>query len=173
MGGFSPGSDAERIAFAGVGALVLGGAVALMLLAGLEAHAGGPKNEFTDDLLSEGHADAVANSIWRAFGVRLSAVVLALVDTPIASGALWLDLPKRVLVDYLVVVDAVELLGYGLLTLLCVVVVLGGIRSGKSEDVTAGLFFLVLWGIGITIGFAFGLLDGWIAILTWTYGVVA
>ena len=103
--------------------------------------------------------------------MRLSAVVLALVGL-IASGALWPDLPKRVLVDYLVVVDAVELLGYGLL-LLCVVVVLGGIRSGKSEDVTAGLFFLVLWGIGITIGFAFGLLDGWIAILTWTYGVVA
>lgn len=170
---WTPGPTAERVFFGIPGTVMLAGAVTLWILTrrlerlAAEARPKESSEDFASHVVSEGPSEAVMNSFYRAIGLRGSAVLLAAVGTVIASGALRPQIPRGFADSWLVFLDALELVGYAALTFLCSAMVVSGFRSRQRQDIVSGIFFLMFWGIAIGVGLHFGLLDGWLDIVSW------
>jgi hypothetical protein len=165
------GPTVERVAFGVGGLLLIAGAVACWVFAPRLGDESGD-DDFVSDVFSEGPADAVSQAVWRTLGPRASSVVLAVFGAFVASGFVRPAIPKRMFSGWLVILDAIELFGYGLLMLLFVGIGVAGLVAGERENVGFSLFFVAFWGFGIALGLAFGLLDGWISIVRWLGGLV-
>jgi hypothetical protein len=163
------GPTGERVALGLLGLVLLVAAVVVWILA---PRVGEESGDFASDVISEGPAEAVSNAVWRTLGPRASGVVLAVIGAFAVSGFVWPAIPKQLFAAWLVAVDAIELFGYGLLMLLLVGFAIAGLARGRGDDVGFSLFFLALWGVGIGLGLAFGILDGWIDIVRWLGGLV-
>jgi hypothetical protein len=161
----SLGPTAERIGFGALGLVLLGLAIVVWIFGPRWSRA--EDSDLAAEVLAEGPAEALGNAFWRAIGPRPSSIVLGAIAVFVACGVKWPDLPKHAFAIWLVAVDAVELFGFGALALLAIGLVVSGLHSGDGEALGGGALLLALFGVGLAVGLAFGVLDGWIMILRW------
>lgn len=143
-----------------------------------------PTTEGTDlvgTALQEGPVEAVTQGVYSLFSIRallrLSAIValtagLALLVLAVAVAVNDGDMPEAVTSGaevYGVVVDVVELVGYGALTLIMLAVLIGALLTNEPGAAGGALLFLALYAVSIGVGLWLGLLDGWIDIIEYVF----